>query len=279
MCNNTASDKETSGVSGGNEAILIACFGSTVDRARESFKEFDSLLKEKYKEKEIRWAYTSSIIRKKLNKKGEDIKGVYQSLEELKRDGFDRITIQSLHTIPGKEFHDMVRDYNRFKDVLDESNKNITVNIGYPMISRYEDLERAAKGMVEGAPADRRDDEALVFMGHGSEHSAGLIYMALAYELENKYNSVFLGTVEGHPDLDNVIDKCKKGGFKTVWLVPFMSIAGDHAVNDLAGEGKDSWKSVFSRNGFKCKIHLEGTLQNSYTRQVWLDHLEKALRN
>ena len=31
-----------------------------------------------------------------------------------------------------------------------------------------------------------------------------------------------------------------------------MSVAGDHAKNDMAGDEDDSWKSIFTKAGIQC---------------------------
>ena len=43
--------------------------------------------------------------------------------------------------------------------------------------------------------------------------------------------------------------------------MPLMSVAGDHAKNDMAGDEPDSWKSILTRNGFQCENILKGTAE------------------
>jgi len=61
-----------------------------------------------------------------------------------------------------------------------------------------------------------------------------------------------------------------------VFLVPLMSVAGDHAKNDMAGEEEDSWKSILTAKGFKVEPILKGTAESPEIVDVWLDHLQVA---
>ena len=40
---------------------------------------------------------------------------------------------------------------------------------------------------------------------------------------------------------------------KEIRLAPFMVVAGDHAINDMAGEEEDSWKSRLEAEGYERK--------------------------
>ena len=45
-------------------------------------------------------------------------------------------------------------------------------------------------------------------MGHGSDHFANAAYPALDYHFKNAdMNNVFVGTVEGFPDLDSYVTR------------------------------------------------------------------------
>ena len=50
-------------------------------------------------------------------------------------------------------------------------------------------------------------------MGHGTEHFANSIYAALDYQFKDTgYPNIFVGTVEGYPELENVKKLLKKQG-------------------------------------------------------------------
>ena len=84
--------------------------------------------------------------------------------------------------------------------------------------------------------------------------------------------NAFVGTVEGYPEIEQVIKRLKDNNIKTVDLIPFMLVAGDHAINDMAGEDEDSWKSILEKEGFKVKVHLKGLGENPYIQDQFKNH-------
>ena len=118
---------------------------------------------------------------------------------------------------------------------------------------------------------------AAVFMGHGTEHSVNTVYT----ELEEKFRScgienVFVGTVEAEPELDEVILKVRAGGYKKVVLMPFMIVSGDHASNDMAGLGQDSWKNNFINEGFEVECIMKGLGEYSEIQSIFAEHVKSA---
>ena len=123
-----------------------------------------------------------------------------------------------------------------------------------------------------------KENEALLLMGHGTPHIAGMIYGALqtAFRIKEK-KQVFIGTVEGWPGLVECISQLKKGGYKTVRLAPLMLVAGDHVRNDMAGDDEDSWKSRLEAGGFEVVCNIEGMGSFASIASLYLQHLKQTL--
>lgn len=255
--------------------IIIATFGSTVEKARQSYIDFYHKVKNRYPDSEIRMAFTSTIVRKILSSKGIKTESVSESLDILTHSGYKNIVIQSLHIIPGEEYHKIINEISSLKN-----NCNFCLRIGKPLLSNYDDMLRTANSLLNNIPEDRKNDEAVIFMGHGSrKHASDLIYLAFAAVLRSLDEYAILGTVEGHPQLDDVINECRKKQIKKAWIFPFMTIAGDHAVNDMAGEEPDSWKSVLNNMGIDVKTKLSGLLDDISISSIWLDHLDAEVKS
>ena len=56
-------------------------------------------------------------------------------------------------------------------------------------------------------------------------------------------------------------DSTDEKKIEKAYLMPFMSIAGDHAKNDMAGDEDDSWKSIITKAGIQCIPILKGTAE------------------
>ena len=81
----------------------------------------------------------------------------------------------------------------------------------------------------------------------------------------------------GYPEIEQVIKRLEINNIKTVNLMPFMLVAGDHAINDMAGDDDDSWKSIFESHGFKVKIHLQGLGENPFIQDKFMKHAHDCI--
>ena len=60
-------------------------------------------------------------------------------------------------------------------------------------------------------------------------------------------------------------------------LLPLMIVAGDHATNDMSGDDEDSWKSIFTREGYEVECVLRGMGEYPGIRRIILDHLRATI--
>ena len=81
--------------------------------------------------------------------------------------------------------------------------------------------------------------------------------------------NVFIYTVEGTPNLEQVIPQLKLHGIKHVTLMPFMMVAGDHANNDMAGNEPDSHKSILD-------TYIHGLGENQNIRNLFVERANEA---
>lgn len=257
------------------EAILLVAFGTSVPEARKALDRIDEQVKKTFPNVKVTWAYTSKIIRKKLAKQGEILDPPTVALAKLIEDGYTKILVASLHTLPGAEFHDLGRDVEAFQSIAGRSGGKVFLS--RPLLSSSDNMEAVAKAVIKEVPKSRKPADAVLLMGHGSEHHPGdAVYAALNYWMEGIDPRVFVGTVEGRPRIEYIIPKLKKIGTKKVFLMPLMAVAGDHARNDLCGEEEDSWKSILKKDGFQVECVLKGTGEMPGVVEVWLANMKRA---
>ena len=153
--------------------------------------------------------------------------------------------------------------------------RSLVRNAGMPLIASPEDLRDAAKAVLAHFPPQA--GRALVLMGHGTGHIANMIYPALqtAFRLAGA-EEVYVGTVEGWPGIDDVAEQLRKSGCREIDLAPFMLVAGDHAVNDMAGDDPESWKSILTGKGFEVRCVLEGIGSWDEIHEIYSRHLHEA---
>ena len=93
-----------------------------------------------------------------------------------------------------------------------------------------------------------------------------------------KTGSRFLvATVEGTPTLEQILPEIKSSGCRRVLLAPLMIVAGDHAVNDLAGDDEDSWRSVLKREGYEVSVLLKGLGEYPQIQELFATHAREVM--
>jgi sirohydrochlorin cobaltochelatase len=249
--------------------ILLVAFGSSEVSAQVSFANIDKRVKANYPDIPVRWAYTSTIIRAKLAKQGKLLDSPEVALAKMQDEGFTHVAVQSLHTIGGDEYHDLRRTVGAFK-IMRAFQRII---LGYPLLATQEDMQRAVKAIMSTIPKERKKSDAVVLMGHGTHHPSNAFYAALMFQLQLEDPNIFVGTVEGYPEVDLIKELLLKNKIKRAYLIPFMSVAGDHAKNDMAGDEDDSWKSILTKAGIQCIPVLKGTAEFDVFVDIWVGHL------
>lgn len=272
-----------------NPAILLVVFGTSYPEAQVAYKNVERIYQEQFPDAEIRIAFTSDYIRRKLLERDNvSIDNPLTGLARLNDEGYVNVVVQSLHVIPGEEFHDLANIVDSIKGINGKFGfKNLV--LGSPLLMSMEDYRNLSQTLagefdqnttgVERTPhSSPRDPEqmAVVFMGHGTEHPANSAYSQMAGILAEDHENAFLGTVEGYPGYDEVLAGLKESGVKKVRLMPFMVVAGDHALNDMSGNKSESWESMLEAEGFEIDSNLKGMGENDGIVGIFVEHTKEA---
>lgn len=253
------------------KAILVVSFGSShLDTLEKNIDRIESQIGEMFGEYRIYRAFTSEMILRKL-KRTEDLHfhTVKEAMEKMAEDGIENVIVQPTHIINGIENDKMLCDIMEYTDRFRK------IRVGKPLLTSVEDYKKSIHALM--AEVELEKGEALVLMGHGTDHHANSAYPTLEYTAHSLgYNQVLVGTVEGFPDLKNVMTKLEISGIKKVTLMPFMLVAGDHAKNDMAGE-EDSWKSELEEAGYEVKAVLKGLGEMRGIRNIYMEHIEAIM--
>lgn len=253
------------------KALMVVSFGTTYPDARRAIENLEERLCAAFPDYDFYRAFTSRMVARKIEKEeGVYIPSPAELLEQLAAGGYEEVRCQSLHVIFGQEYEklmDQLRPFGgRFERLL----------AGEPLLWDTQDYLRLTAALLGQMPR-LAEDEAYVFMGHGTEHPANAAY-ALVENCFRYHGAerVYVGTVEGFPHLDYVLARLNKCEVTNVHLAPLMIVAGDHAQNDLAGEEEDSWKSRLESEGYTVETHLTGLGELDAVGDIFIDHCRQA---
>lgn len=266
-----ATEPQGAALDSSTEAIVLVAFGTTVPESKVALDAIHAAYAQRGQP--VIWAYTSDIIRRKLEKQGKPMLSVNAAMNKAAAMGAKRLRIQSLHVGAAEEFHQLERMI--VKNLLLQPGRFHNVLLGHPLLESEKDMDEVITALLAELPKARKADEAVVFMGHGNDRGPGdLMLYAVGKALQDRDSLAYLAAVEGSSTFEKVLTQLKAKGVKRVWLQPLMIVAGDHARNDMAGPEEDSWASQIIAAGMEPVPHLKGLGELKGVQAVFLRHTD-----
>ena len=256
-----------------NKVIQLVAFGSTWEQAYDTFDKVVDDYKAQFSGWDVYLSFSSAIcINNARAGENVDPKDYYDPehwLTAIGLAGYQQIVVQSLQVIPGEEYRRVrdsyVKDFmnNRNGDFSDKYMKSLDrqVVVGTPLMAEESDAKALAQTLNNEADVKAAVAEGIVtFMGHGNPegydyYGGNIRYLQLESYLRELNPNYYVGTVDmDQTYAEDVVEHIKGGKFnfavgdmmytmnydvnlsKKGQLYPLMSIAGDHAHNDMADE-------------------------------------------
>lgn len=240
------------------KAVLLVSFGSADNSIRKKF--FDKLAAEisaKFTDFEVRQAFTSLFIIKKLATRGILVRTPKEEIARLREEGFKRIIILPTHLTAGEEFDNKIRicaaaDVDIIPPIMGDSLEKVLPVI----LSCFR----------------REDDEDLVLVGHGSPHRHNPIYEELQRISGEK---VHIGVIEAtdKPNFEDVVMRLKESRADKILLAPLLFNGGVHVKEDIAGD----WFDKLTAQGYKVRIIHDGLGSFEEFRELYIKKLEGSI--
>lgn len=252
------------------KALIVVSFGTSYPETRQkTIEAVENKMGEHFKEYDVYRAFTSNMVIKKIKQQeGLVVPTVNQLMKQLKQAGYEEVYMQPLHIINGSEYFKAVEQAKRY-----EKDFNV-IQIGKPLLTSFEDYLGVVDWLKE-LKQDKQPGEAIVLMGHGTQHSAFTAYACLDHLVLDE--PIYVCAVESYPGIGRIMDRLKQDKIEKVWLYPLMLVAGDHATNDMASNEPDSWKSQLQQEGFEVTPVLQGMGEFTSIQQMFLEHAEQAI--
>jgi len=251
--------------------IVLVAFGTSYDTGEKNLNDIDKAMRERFPDYEIYWAFTAQGIIDKLKEAGKTtyfdrevpIKNLEEVYAQLIEEGKTNVVVQSLHTMIGAEF----------REVVSTNTKGLNVKYSYPLTFYPENIQNVVNALsVEFGDSS---DTATVVCAHGNEkhpeNNAQLIEMDRY--LRANFENTYLACVEGPPEFDGVAEDIAASGVTKVRFVPLLLTYGDHMTNDVMGDEPDSWKSKLGLEASSA----DGAGSNADVREIYLKSIEHVL--
>ena len=260
------------------DAIVVMSFGTTYkDTRAKTIDATVDAIKAAHPNTKVVTAFTSHIIRDRIQQKeGITYPTPEEALAELKKDGYTRVALASLDVIPGMEYNYDAAVYNLYKNDFKKMTLGTSLMYWMGQENQTDQVIETLKAVQSQFPKLGKED-GLLIMAHGTPDPSNAYYSVIQDRIHTLgMKNVFIYTVEGTPNLEQVIPQLKLHGIKHVTLMPFMMVAGDHANNDMAGNEPDSHKSILEKEGFKVDTYIHGLGENQNIRNLFVERANEA---
>jgi len=253
-----------------NQAILVAGFGTTHEDAyQKSVGALKNDVRAAYPNCAVFSCCTSGMVRCALQKRGKAVCSPEEALARIAAEGFARAAVLSTHLTAGFEFEKLQAA------LADASPRFTDIRLSRPLLDTSADREAVLRAVLAGNPLN--EGEGLLMMGHGTARPSNGAYPACNALIAQKgLGPAFVATVEAEPGLPEALKFFREKGVSSLLLAPFLLVAGEHAHEDLAGEG-ESWLNEARAAGFAARARLKGLGEYGAVRALYLRHLEDAL--
>ena len=316
-----------------DKVILLVAFGSTWEQAYDTFDKVVDDYKANFSGWDVYLSFSSAIcINNARAGENVDPKDYYDPehwLTAIGLAGYKQVVVQSLQVIPGEEYRRVrdsyVKDFmnNRNGDFTDAYMKSLDrqVVVGTPLMAEESDAKTLATTLNNEADVKAAVSQGIVaFMGHGNPegydyYGGNVRYLQLEDYLRALNTNYYVGTVDmDETYAEDVLNHIAGGTFdyqigdvtktisypenanKKAQLFVLMSIAGDHAHNDMADDEDDeSWYSMFNAAGIETAAYetnyseacwkkyksgdeyIPGLAERSSVRKLWMNHTREAI--
>ncbi len=248
-----------------DKAIILTTFGSADDSICQNI--FDKLAAEvkKFSAWEVRLAFTSNFMIKKLARRGISIATPAEEISKLRAEGFTRIILLPTHLTPGEEFD------NKIKPCAAPD-----VEIISPLFSQ--DCSTPFDKKIFATILDsfkKSPDEDLILIGHGSPHRHNPVYENLQRLADDK---IHIGVIEESdtPNFSDVVERLKLSRADKILLAPLLFNGGGHVAEDIAGD-ENSWLSRLVALNYKVRVIRDGLGSFEKFRALYLEKLAASI--
>ena len=139
------------------------------------------------------------------------------------------------------------------------------------------DADEAARALLSHLPPARLSGEPVVCMAHGTRRDAKRLYECWGEAVARLDPNVYVACMKGRVTLDSLLPLLKARAGERVWLLPLLSVVGKHTLQDMAGDGPQSWKHRLEQAGFVCSADLRGLADGPFFAELWMRRLDKAV--
>ena len=269
-------------------AVILSVFGSTEPDAIFQYEQlFEEIKQNIDSDIELRLAFSSKTVLKKLEQQGNFQYNLVEQLANLDRLGYKKVVVCSANVFPTEEHEYILQIVDAFRKVISRAQYQVTM----PLFTRAETTNKYLSFLNEKFRKRNHEfrlrnneENNILFIAHGAANlnsSGSNIYpyvrdylrllnpQNLFYSIEGAFpynKEVFLREL-----VDNTQDN--------VLIVPLLLVAGNHAKNDILEIRKELELDFKTVNTPECNEESEifSLLRLKETRDYFIEQIKESI--
>jgi len=253
--------------------IVVVSYGTVQLESEKEQEKIDRIIRERFPDNEVRWAYTAEHFLQLLKKMGRTtmferkvpIKRVGEVYSDLVKEGKTNVAVLSL----------LVHEsWSVSKWLYEHPTQGLNVKYTKPLLADIFNVEKVVEAL---APQFGGEDTVTILVGHGGvsgkEFHVNAPFWAMDEYISWRYKNVFVATVHGPPGVERAIAEAQKTGCSQVLFLPLFLTTNEHMAKDVMADTPESWKS---RLGLPARVG-SAFCDDPLVMEVYVSYLASVL--
>jgi len=252
------------------KGILVVSFGTRhTETIHKTIGAIEKDIQESFPEYQVYRAFTSEQVRSILETENQyQVDSVTEALEKMKKDEITDVVIQPTMIIHGIEAEQIEKEARAYLTQFH------SIRMGAPLLHQVADYKNVVHAIMESV---HLEEEALVVIGHGTQHQGNAAYPTLEYTFQTMgYQNVFVGTIGEFPGIRQVLGKLSILQPKKLKVLPFFVVFGEHAKKQVMGM-EDSWQQKLKDAGYETTMIQKSFGEIKGISRIYVNHIEEAV--
>lgn len=247
------------------KAILVVSFGTTdLVQLEKTIMGCIKYIEETFKDYDTYYGFSSQVVVNRLKERHQyEVPTIVQTMEKIVKAGYEKLLVQPLHLMAGKE-------YEKVQGLLRPYEKKLQIQIGQPLLTEeiLDELVDYLKESEEGG------DQYCLWIGHGTDHQAHEIYQKLDHKMNALRLPAKVMTLDQIEHCHEVGHFMKKHNRSKLVIRPLMLVAGNHLLQDIAGDQKHTWQYKLKQKRIDVEVVAQGLGEYQWVKEIFVRRIQ-----
>ncbi|KAF0091681.1 MAG: sirohydrochlorin cobaltochelatase [Fusobacteria bacterium] len=189
-------------------------------------------------------------------------------LQRLDLEKYNTVIVQPITIIEGIE-------YNKIKETaLIYQGQFNYFRIGKPLLDNEDDILRLVE-VLKDTYLNKKPDQGVIWVGHGSRKSSGETFKLLSKVYDNLLEREILITLNDLEYLNVFMDKINSWKVKELIIAPFFIMLGNHYKKEVISDDVTSLRTFLLSKGFMVNISYQPLISQSGIIDMYKEKIQQ----